>query len=453
MNKKRIFFIIFSCFFLLLFSGASGMAERLELQSSFNPVGSGARALGMGGAFIAVADDATAASWNPGGLIQLKKPEISFVYSFLQQDEENDFLFQPESDGEHRVTSADLNYFSAAYPFEFLQRNMIFSLSYQRLYDFSRNWDYVFGNADPYFSYTDHWNFEQNGGLSAMGFSYGIQIIPDLSLGFTLNLWDDSLSKNSWRQTYRIDRSGLLSETPFTASFYRTKDYSFEGLNCNLGILWRIHPKLTVGGVFKSPFTADIFYQEYKHYTETYRNHPEMNQSELYRESRNEELDMPISYGLGLVYRFSDQGSISGDIYKTHWEDFIWRSPDGTERSAVSGLNKKDSDIEPTCQIRTGFEYLILNKTRGYVIPLRCGIFYDPAPAEGSPDDYFGFSLGTGITQNDSFSLDMAYQYRHGNDVGNALLQDSTFSQDITEHRFYISMIIYWPGNHNQKNF
>jgi len=35
---------------------------RLEIPSSFNPVGSGARALGMGGAFIPVADDATAAS-------------------------------------------------------------------------------------------------------------------------------------------------------------------------------------------------------------------------------------------------------------------------------------------------------------------------------------------------------------------------------------------------------
>ena len=35
------------------------------------PSGSGARALGQGNAFTAVADDATAASWNPAGLIQL----------------------------------------------------------------------------------------------------------------------------------------------------------------------------------------------------------------------------------------------------------------------------------------------------------------------------------------------------------------------------------------------
>ncbi|PYQ44967.1 MAG: hypothetical protein DMF77_05820, partial [Acidobacteria bacterium] len=56
--------------------------DQLTLQARANVVqGSGARALGMGGAFLARADDATAASWNPAGLSYLRLPEISFVYS------------------------------------------------------------------------------------------------------------------------------------------------------------------------------------------------------------------------------------------------------------------------------------------------------------------------------------------------------------------------------------
>jgi hypothetical protein len=43
-------------------------------------IGSGSRAMGMGGAFIAVADDASAASWNPAGLAVLEKPEASLVW-------------------------------------------------------------------------------------------------------------------------------------------------------------------------------------------------------------------------------------------------------------------------------------------------------------------------------------------------------------------------------------
>jgi len=40
-------------------------------------VNPGARSLGLGGAFVAMADDATAAWANPGGLTQLVRPEIS----------------------------------------------------------------------------------------------------------------------------------------------------------------------------------------------------------------------------------------------------------------------------------------------------------------------------------------------------------------------------------------
>lgn len=47
----------------------------------FLNVGVGARALGMGGAFVAVADDATAAYWSPGGLSHLKSKEVTFMYS------------------------------------------------------------------------------------------------------------------------------------------------------------------------------------------------------------------------------------------------------------------------------------------------------------------------------------------------------------------------------------
>ena len=39
--------------------------------------GIGARALSMGGAFVAVADDSTAVFWNPAGLAQLKGRGIS----------------------------------------------------------------------------------------------------------------------------------------------------------------------------------------------------------------------------------------------------------------------------------------------------------------------------------------------------------------------------------------
>lgn len=47
----------------------------------FLSVGAGARGLAMGGAFCAVADDATAGYWNPAGLIRIDGQEAQFMHS------------------------------------------------------------------------------------------------------------------------------------------------------------------------------------------------------------------------------------------------------------------------------------------------------------------------------------------------------------------------------------
>ncbi|MBN1560143.1 PorV/PorQ family protein [candidate division KSB1 bacterium] len=49
--------------------------------AEFITTGIGARALGMGGAFVPVADDASAAYWNPAGLVQLAKREVHFMHA------------------------------------------------------------------------------------------------------------------------------------------------------------------------------------------------------------------------------------------------------------------------------------------------------------------------------------------------------------------------------------
>ena len=56
---------------------ALGASDVFAQGAGFNFIGTGARARGMGGAFIGVADDATAISWNPAGLATLEKMEGS----------------------------------------------------------------------------------------------------------------------------------------------------------------------------------------------------------------------------------------------------------------------------------------------------------------------------------------------------------------------------------------
>ena len=47
----------------------------------FLKIGQGARPVGMGEAFVAVADDLNAAFWNPAGLTEVERLEYLFTYS------------------------------------------------------------------------------------------------------------------------------------------------------------------------------------------------------------------------------------------------------------------------------------------------------------------------------------------------------------------------------------
>ena len=56
-----------------------GLGDQREGTSSatFLQIGVGARAVGMGGTFVAVADDPSAIFWNPAGLASLQRPEVA----------------------------------------------------------------------------------------------------------------------------------------------------------------------------------------------------------------------------------------------------------------------------------------------------------------------------------------------------------------------------------------
>jgi long-subunit fatty acid transport protein len=404
-------------------------------------VGSGARALGFG-AFIAVADDATAASWNPGGLVQLKTPEISIVGNYSSQN--TDYTFS-EANGSQSTSLTDLNFLSLAYPFTLRNRHMVVSINYQRLYDFTREVSYQFTfqsfnpvTLTPYDGlYYDHQgSFHQSGSLSAVGIAYGFEIIPrHLSVGITVNIWDDDLCNNSWEQTQAGSSVGSYFGFIIDEFNYVTRNnFVFNGLNYNLGLLWRSRDrKFSIGAVYKSPFTADLKHKFDYQMTTGY-------DSSL---SMEEELEMPMSYGIGVAYRFSDRLTISADVYRTHWDKFLLKQEDGTKISAVTAKSEEQSDVDPTCQVRLGAEYLLINTNKHYVIPFRIGLFYDPAPADKNPDDYYGISLGTGFAKG-RVVFDIAAQYRFGRDAGNSIFPDYSFSEDVDEFNVYSSIIIHW---------
>lgn len=75
---RRIIFLTLFASFLFAFTAAAQNTDIEALSGvSFNFGNPGARSLGMGGAFLGLADDASAAEANPAGLTILRRPEIS----------------------------------------------------------------------------------------------------------------------------------------------------------------------------------------------------------------------------------------------------------------------------------------------------------------------------------------------------------------------------------------
>ncbi len=93
--------------------------------------------------------------------------------------------------------------------------------------------------------------------------------------------------------------------------------------------------------------------------------------------------------------------------------------------------------------VRGGAEFLwVMRKTE---LPFRAGFMWEQRPAIGSPDEYWGVSVGTGFSIGQDpgkLIVDIAYQYTWGNDVMGSLVPGQEgLSTDVEEHQVFVSSI------------
>ena len=459
----------------LAFVLASSTAwAQLEINSSPNVVGSGARALGMGSAFIAIADDATAASWNPGGLTQLERPEFSLVYSYKSNTEDFGSSTRRGLNFDNTVSFDEINYASFVYPIPRTigGRNLVVSLNLLKQYDFDRDLDFRFNDvgaaAGGIVNLAAKYEYRQRGGLSSLSPAFGFEITDKLSMGVVMNIYDqDILPDNEWKTRNNIRQRTFFNAITLPFAVNRIdEDYrDFDGHNFTIGMLYKPNERWSIGAVYHTKWSADVKYKQ----STRFMNGAFIGKT---RTERNQEYTFPSAFGIGAAYRFpNDKLTLSFDITRREWDQFEVLDPDNPVRaqrrtSGVTGLNKTLSKIDPTYTVRFGGEYVFIDDTKpkqNFLPSLRAGIFYDPEPAggrrdlpygigirglsqrgDGDPDNFYGVSLGAGVLVKDRVNFDIAYIYRWGDNARKDTFGLFGTNADVEQHNLYVSTVVYF---------
>jgi len=374
------------CFALIVVSVAvhlvpgTSVAQEAPPALEFNFSNPGARSMALGGAFVALADDATAAFANPAGLVQLVRPEISL--ELRRRDYSTPYTEGGRASGSPTglgidtvdgirtsfsdETTSGLSFLSFVYP----GTKWSLALYRHQLADFSvsTNINGLFGDAGEGWTwrYEDQWSVTEID-IVGTGLSGAYQVNDRLSLGFGLSYFVGRVENQG--ATYLVDS---FPDTFWESnSFLYTRQYltsTFEvddtDLGINVGVLWKFAENWRLGGVFRQGPRFD-----YELYNRAGPAHP-LPEGTVLGAVTDRSIAFPDVWGLGVAYRSPDGSLTVG---------FEW---DRVEYSVI--LETLDSElvdasaasIDDGNELRLGLEYVFLASTP--LIAVRGGLWRDP---------------------------------------------------------------------------
>ena len=390
----------------------------------FNFNNPGARALGMGGAFVAVADDATAVVANPAGLTILQRPEVSAEYKFTRfTNNINAFTNTPDDGRTNLTRSRDFNdsvntpsFFSFVYPTE----RVVLAAFVRELINYKStfNTDGVYLN-DP-------------SGVGCVGLPPGLcRLLPvqsqleitalNFGLGAAVNLEKEnpllpnvgvSLEFSFGSIKSRLNRFGTFGPTgpPDTSDLLQTEevDSTDLGIGVNVGLMWHPLKDLSLGAVYRRGPQYDM----------TFR----VSNPSGFSASTPLGFKVPDVYAGGAAYRFFERLTVAFEATYIRYSQLVEHFQ-VTLADTIATQYKLDDKVE----LHLGAEYIFFIKN----IPLaaRGGFYTNPdhkiryagplnnvdAVGErllynGGKDRYQG-TAGLGIVPFPGFQLDFASNY------------------------------------------
>lgn len=419
----------------------------------FNRPGSGARAAGMANAFIGVSDDGTAASWNPAGLGQLRKPELSLVSTNTRQSFDAEG-FRTLDDravftATHPVHSTSyLDFASLAIPVTIARKPVTFQVGWRRVYslDYSENETLsrlpVSEDGPPPVEFST--NGDLTGSVDLVTIAGAVKLTSRLALGASFNLW-----RGDWAEDTALSQVPL--DGPGPAAFFTShQTNSIRGESLSLGLLLT-YPRWSIGllrqGELNGDFSADLTAAASDRDSPLGPGHLEGT------------LRFPQVLGLGVAFRPAPRWTVALDTTWDEWTEALITPGPGTTPPAgntpvsiFDGLPQDLSATRNTFSANAGAECLFYGAN--FVVPLRFGAAWEPqgqrSPYTRDPVNIVMLAAGTGYNTN-SLKFDAALQYRWASALGSAsfdldvpdvLVPTAVGERSLNEWRLKLSLII-----------
>lgn len=460
---KSAFPISLLLFFLLIQNiipqSARAQSEVDATRYSTQGQGITARALAMGGAYTAVADDYSAVFFNPAGLAQMRRLEFNAGFNFLNAGSDATYLGKTVT-ADNPVTA--LNSLGLVLPVPTYRGSLVFAFGYNRSQNFNtaQNIDAFnsSGSINTYFQkFTPQFgndgiilqdygslaynafllnedggtnpryidpritgNVQQqsklleDGGTNSFVLSGALEAAPSLFLGATLNFIN---GRYSYARTYsEQDVSNVYANfNSFTLKDDIESDVN--GFNLKAGLLYRLDDAWRFGLTVETPtyFRLKDRYSSSLGVSFSTSDSSTDASNNFYDGEFEYELTTPFVFSGGLSYEFLFL-TLSGNVTFKDWTQQRYIT---SELSDVNALFK--SDFQQTLDFAVGGELRVpatpVRLRAGYSIENSPYKFKLAAPSATPSvrtdlnDARKTLSLGAGLLFRKTFAIDVAYLY------------------------------------------
>lgn len=446
----------------LICTTAPASAQNTEDQNAFDFSLPGARSRGIGGAFVAIADDATSVYSNPAGLTVLFRPELSIEgrrwnltnrtptrgHAFGAAREIGADTITGLVDDSFHSRTTGVSFASAVYPAD----RWAFGAFFHQLAQYEMNrvvegpffdcrGGYRIGDreANPPFcephARTDGVDREfpkrqsMDLDIRSVGAAFAYELPASVSLGVAVQYFRFSLeSTNTVFAARGTEEMPELKYQP--ANFADPENVELlsrqwgkdHAVAVNAGVLWNASRQWALGASFRQG-------PRFRFSTETRRGAGSTGQAgEVVGSQTDNPFQVPDTFALGLVYRPTDLWRLSVEYDRVQFSQLVedFRNTAFFRGNPENDVVSDGMRLPNANQLRVGAEYL-LPLPRGLGIALRGGVWRDPNhqtyfdadPATGYPAPRWTIlfpkrsgqthvSSGVGFVTRRHFQLDAA---------------------------------------------